>query len=62
MIATFTYDFPLAQDNFKNAECSLVVLSDYHALLEFAQSVNYVEEKHLSTLKEWRENPSQWQQ
>lgn len=62
MVATFTYDFPLAQDNFKKADCPLIVLSDYHALLDYAQKVNYVEEQHLETLKEWRENPSQWQQ
>ena len=62
MVATFTYDFPLAQDNFKTAQCPLIVLSDYHALLEYAKSVNYVEEKYLDTLKEWRENPSKWNQ
>ena len=62
MVATFTYDFPLAQNNFKEANCPLIVLSDYHALLDYAQKVNYVEDQHLETLKEWRENPSQWQQ
>ncbi len=62
MLATFTYDFPLAQNNFKSAKCPLIVLSDYHALLDYAKAVNYVEEEYLETLKEWRENPSQWQQ
>ena len=62
MLATFTYDFPLAQENFKSANCPLIVLSDYHALLDYAKAVNYVADEYLETLKEWRENPSQWQQ
>lgn len=60
MTAIFTYDFQIAQDNFKNANCKLNVLSDYHALLDFALSVGYVKEEQLETLKEWRENPSEW--
>ena len=60
MVATFTYDFPLAQNNFTEAKCPLIVLSDYHALLDYAKSVNYVEEKYLDTLNEWRKDPSVW--
>jgi len=60
MTAIFTYDFKVAQDNFKNSNCKLAVLSDYHALLDFALSVDYVKEEQLKTLKEWRENPSEW--
>ncbi len=62
MLATFTYDFPLAQENFKSANCPLIVLSDYHALLDYAKAVNYVADEYLETLKEWRKDPSQWQQ
>jgi len=60
MVATFTYDFPLAQNNFQKSDCPLIVLSDYHALLDYAKSVNYVEEQYLETLKEWRQDPSIW--
>lgn len=60
MTAIFTYDFQVAQDNFKKAECPLAVLSDYHALLDFALSVDYVKKEQVATLKEWRENPSEW--
>jgi len=62
MVAIITYDFPLAQNNFKEADCNLITLSDYHALLEYATSVNYVEENQLETLQEWRKDPSVWQQ
>lgn len=60
MTAIFTYDFKVAQDNFKAANCALSVLSDYHALLDFALSVDYIKEEQVKTLKEWRENPSVW--
>jgi orotate phosphoribosyltransferase len=62
MVAIFTYDFPVAQNNFKEANCKLITLSDYHALLEYAISVSYVEENQLDTLQEWRKDPSVWQQ
>jgi len=60
MLAIFTYDFQVARDNFEKANCELSVLSDYHALLEFALSVNYIQEEQLNTLKEWREDPAKW--
>ncbi len=62
MTAIFTYDFQIAQDNFKSANCPLQILSDYHALLDFALSVDYIKEDQLGALKEWRENPSKWNQ
>ncbi len=62
MVAIFTYDFPVAKENFEKAECQLVTLSDYHALIDYAVSVNYVEENQIDALKEWRKNPSVWNQ
>ena len=60
MTAIFTYDFQIARDNFEKANCPLIVLSDYHALLDFALSVDYIKEQQVNTLKQWRENPSEW--
>ncbi len=60
MVAIFTYDFPVAQDNFNKANCSLTTLSDYHALIDYAVSVNYIDASHIDTLKRWRENPAEW--
>lgn len=62
MTAIFTYGFSDAQENFKKADCKLVVLSDYNALLNYARSVDFIQQGQLNTLNQWRENPSQWQQ
>ncbi|NBU81568.1 MAG: orotate phosphoribosyltransferase [Flavobacteriaceae bacterium] len=60
MVAIFTYGFDIAKDNFKNANIELNTLADYNNLLELAVAKNYISEKELKTLQEWRENPSTW--
>ncbi len=62
MVAIFTYDFEKARQNFEKANCELITLSDYHALLDYAISVNYIQSSQIETLKEWRQNPETWQQ
>lgn len=60
MMALFTYSFDVATENFKNANVTLYTLSNYENLIEQAQDTNYVSEKDIETLQEWRKNPSQW--
>ena len=60
MVAIFTYGFDIAVENFKNANVDLHTLADYNHLLEFAVAKNYITEKELKTLREWRESPSTW--
>lgn len=60
MAAIFTYGFKTASDNFKKAKCKLVTLSDYETLIKQALQSDYIAEKHLKSLKEWRENPAEW--
>ena len=62
MVAIFNYGFEIASENFKNADIKLTTLSDYDHLLEQALDSNYISEKELETLKNWRENPSEWNQ
>jgi len=62
MVAIFTYDFAIADENFKTDNIELTTLSDYNALLEQANDTNYISEKDLNTLQNWRENPSEWMQ
>lgn len=62
MVAIFTYDFAIADENFKTDNIELTTLSDYNALLEQANDTNYISEKDLNTLQSWRENPSEWNQ
>lgn len=60
MVAIFTYGFKTAADNFKKAKCKLVTLSDYDTLIQQALQSDYIAEKNLKSLKEWRENPGEW--
>ncbi|MEO9873112.1 orotate phosphoribosyltransferase [Ekhidna sp.] len=60
MVAIFTYGFQVSEDNFTNKGVDLVVLSDYHHLLEHAQDERMFENEVLKTLKEWREDPGNW--
>lgn len=60
MAAIFTYGFPTAADNFAAAGVKLDTLSDYNALIELATEQGYVHADELATLRQWRENPSEW--
>ena len=60
MVSIFTYGFDAATENFKAAECEYVSLCDYETLLPQAIESQYIEEKDLAILKQWREDPSIW--
>lgn len=60
MAAIFTYGFKIARENFENANCELITLSNYTALIKEAMELNYVDEESLQSLKEWRSNPQNW--
>ena len=62
MVAIFSYGFNIASDNFKNKNINLITLSNYESLLEQAVESNYISEKELITLHEWRREPSTWKQ
>ncbi len=60
MIAIFSYGFDVATTNFKNENVELTTLSNYDFLLEQALENNYISNKELATLQQWRKNPSEW--
>jgi len=60
MVAIFTYGFDEAEQNFKKAKCKLETLTDYNKLIQAAVKHEYITEKDLKSLKEWRANPSAW--
>ena len=62
MAALFTYAFPIAGQAFKDAECPLFTLSDYPALIQYAQRSGLVQAETVALLNAWRENPSGWMQ
>ncbi len=60
MVAIFSYGFEIASTNFEKANVALKTLSNYDYLLEQSLESNYISEKELETLKNWRINPSNW--
>ncbi len=43
MISVFTYDLPVARENFEKAGCKLISLSDYSHLMETALTHNFID-------------------
>lgn len=60
LVAIFTYGFAVAEENFEKADCPYITLSNYDFLIEQALHSNYVTESDLESLREWKENPSEW--
>lgn len=60
MAAIFTYDLEIAKKNFNEAECSLVVLSDYNLMIKEAIENDYISNKDKESLLKWRMDPQAW--
>lgn len=58
--AIFTYELPKGKENFTAHGIDLVTLTNYSTLLEAALESQYIEEKDLDLLKEWKQNPEAW--
>ncbi len=62
MVAIFSYGFDIAETNFNSENIELTTLSNYDSLIEQALNSDYIAEKNIETLKEWRKNPKLWMQ
>lgn len=60
LAAIFSYGFDVAEENFKKAKCRFITLSNYDAMLKFAEEKQYINMKSMDLLKQWRVNPSEW--
>ena len=60
LAAIFTYGFNVADENFKNANCPYITLSNYTALVNYAEEHQYITRKDVDMLRSWRESPSTW--
>ena len=60
MMAIFTYQLDAAAEAFKKANCDLVTISNYEALITKAVEENYVSDDQMQSLKEWRQSPQKW--
>lgn len=60
MVALFTYAFPLAEENFLKAKCTLHTLSDYPNLISQVQESGEIDQTSFDTLISWRKDPANW--
>jgi orotate phosphoribosyltransferase len=60
MVAIFTYDFPVANENFKKAGVELSTLSNYQTLIKLAFDEGEVTLEEMENLQNWRKNPAEW--
>ncbi len=60
LVAIFTYGFDESVQAFRKAKCRMETLTNYGILLETAVERNFIDEKDLRSLKEWRTDPEHW--
>jgi orotate phosphoribosyltransferase len=60
LIAIFTYGFKVAEENFAQANCPYVTLTNYDFMLEEALKKDYITQKDVSSLREWKNQPEIW--
>ena len=60
LIAIFTYGFSVAAENFKNANCPYVTLTNYDFLIEEALRKDYISKNDMTSLREWKDHPEAW--
>ena len=60
MVAIFTYNFPHAINNFKNAGIELTTLGNYQVLIDTAVELGEITPDQVETLMKWREDPANW--
>ncbi|WP_132221134.1 orotate phosphoribosyltransferase [Albibacterium bauzanense] len=60
LVSIFTYNLPIAEENFKEAKCRLISLSNYETLIKYAFENQFINESELALLEEWRLNPEEW--
>lgn len=60
MLAIFTYQLPVAEENFKAKDCTLHTLTNYETLIYKAIEEKYISEEDQQSLLEWRKDPQAW--
>lgn len=60
MVSIFTYGFDEAKAAFEQAKVNLRSLTNYNVLLDQALRSEYITEKDLLPLNQWRKDPAHW--
>jgi orotate phosphoribosyltransferase len=59
-LAIFTYEMEIANKAFRDANCELLTLSNFHTLIEVAAEKGFIKQEEIAMLKEWSKNPKEW--
>ncbi|MEO6851667.1 MAG: orotate phosphoribosyltransferase [Mucilaginibacter sp.] len=62
LAAIFNYGFEEATENFKQAKCKFFTLSNYNAVLKYAEKHQFISAADTAVLKHWRTSPATWGQ
>lgn len=62
LVASFTYGFSEAENNFKDKDCKMVALSDYDTLLGEAVKLGAIQQNEVEMLRQWKSDPRNWKQ
>ena len=60
MVAIFTYEFKISEENINTENLKLKTLSNYSTLLKIAQKTKYISESECKILEKWNQDPSSW--
>lgn len=58
--SVFDFEFPFTVQRFKKENITVESLLTYSAMLDVAQEIQYLDVTDVQTLREWREDPSDW--
>ncbi len=60
LLAIFSYELPVAIQNFADAHCEYATLTNFESMLSKALEENYINEREWQSLKEWKLDPHKW--
>ncbi len=60
VLSTFSYGFPAAEEQFRDADIQFVSLCTYQDLLPIAQAQDLIKGSDLPILESWRQSPGDW--
>jgi orotate phosphoribosyltransferase len=60
LLSIFSYNLPVAEENFREAKCRLISLSNYEALISYALEHQFISPSEIETLRQWRLDPENW--
>ncbi len=59
-VAIFTYELEKAINNFQQADCKLITLTNFSTLVEIATGQGYLKDEDKKNVLEWSKNPDVW--